>query len=119
MVSSKSCFKTMVRYISLVMYMVAVVRRISRGSGVEVSKLLVTDYADLVTDSVEKLSSLVFGFGIVWKRRKLRVNVGKSKILKFRLREEGPLGLRLGSEEPEKVCYFNYFCVYGLFIPRE
>ena len=43
--------------------------------------MLSADDTALVADS-EKLRSLERGFGRVWDRRKLKANVGKSKVLK-------------------------------------
>ena len=51
------------------------------GGNFEVRKLLFADDTGLVADSEEKLCSLVSEFGIACKRRKLRVNVGKSKVM--------------------------------------
>ena len=39
-------------------------------------------YTALVADSEEKLCRLVSEFGIVCERRKLRVNIGKSKVMR-------------------------------------
>ena len=47
----------------------------------EINQLLFADDTALVADS-EKLCKLVSEFGRVCERRKLRVNVGKSKVLR-------------------------------------
>ena len=52
------------------------------GGRFEVNQLLFTDDTALVADSEEKLCRLVSEFGRVWERRKLRVNVGKSKVMR-------------------------------------
>ena len=49
----------------------------------EINQLLFTDDIAIVADSEEKLCSLVSEFGRVCKRRKLRVNVGKSKVVRY------------------------------------
>ena len=36
-------------------------------------------------DEEEKLSSLVMEFGRIWGRRRLKINMEKSKVLKFSL----------------------------------
>ena len=48
----------------------------------EINLLLFADDTALVADSEENLCKLVSEFGRVCKRRKLRVNVGKSKVLR-------------------------------------
>ena len=50
----------------------------ANGGRFEINQLLFSDDAALVADS-EKLCRLVSEFGRVCERRKLRVNVGKSK----------------------------------------
>ena len=47
----------------------------------EINQLLFTDDTALVADSEEKLCRLASEFGRVCQRRKLRVNVGKSKVM--------------------------------------
>ena len=51
------------------------------GGIFEVNQLLFADDTALVADSEEKLCKLVSEFGRVCDRRKLRVNVGKSKVM--------------------------------------
>ena len=48
----------------------------------EINQLLFADDTALVADSEEKLGRLVSKFGRVCERRKLRVNVGKSKVIR-------------------------------------
>ena len=47
-----------------------------------INQLLFTDDTALVADSEEKLCRLVSEFGRVCERRKLRLNVGKSKVMR-------------------------------------
>ena len=51
----------------------------ANGGRFEINQLLFADYTALVADSEEKL---LCEFGRVWERRKLRVNVGKSKVMR-------------------------------------
>ena len=75
------------------MYMEGVVREVKvrilgkgmellsvNGSRFEINQLLSADDTALVADSEEKLCRLVSEFGRVCEIRKLRVNVGKSKV---------------------------------------
>ena len=52
------------------------------GGRFEINQLLFADDTALVTDSEEKLCRLVNEFGRVCEKRKLRVNVGKSKVMR-------------------------------------
>ena len=54
----------------------------ANGGRFEINQLLFADDTALVADSEEKLSRLVSEFGRVCERRKLRVNVGKSKVMR-------------------------------------
>ena len=54
----------------------------ANGSRFEINQLLFTDDTALVADSEEKLYRLVSEFGRVCERRKLEVNVGKSKVMR-------------------------------------
>ena len=54
----------------------------ANGGRFEINQLLFADYTALVADSEEKLCRLVSEFGRVCERRKLRVNVGKSKVMR-------------------------------------
>ena len=57
----------------------------TNGGRFEINHLLFADDTALVADSEEKLCRLVSEFGGVCERRKLRVNVGKSKVIKCSL----------------------------------
>ena len=52
------------------------------GGRFEINQLLFADDTALVADSEEKLCRLVNEFGRLCQRRKLRVNVGKSKVVR-------------------------------------
>ena len=52
------------------------------GDRFEINQLLFTNGTALVADSEEKLCMLVSGFGRVCERRKLRVNVGRSRVMR-------------------------------------
>ena len=54
----------------------------ANGGSVEIYHLLFADDTALVADSMEKLGRLVSEFGRVCEIRKLRVNVGKSKVMR-------------------------------------
>ena len=54
----------------------------ANGGRFEINPLLFADYTGLVADSEEKLCRLLSVFGRVCERRKLRVNVGKSKVMR-------------------------------------
>ena len=54
----------------------------ANGGRFEISQLLFADDTALMADSDEKLCRLVSKFGKVCERRKLRVNVGKSKAMR-------------------------------------
>ena len=58
----------------------------------EINQLLFADDPALVADSEQTLCRLVTEFGRVCKRRKLRVNVGKSKVTR------GSRGMSMGVE---------------------
>ena len=49
----------------------------------EINQLLLADDTALVADSDEKLCRLVSEFGRVYERRKLRVNIGKNKVMRW------------------------------------
>ena len=53
----------------------------ANGGRFEVNQLLFADDTALVADSEKKLCRLVSNFGRVCERRKLRVNVGKGKVM--------------------------------------
>ena len=54
----------------------------ANGGRFEISQLLFADDTALVADSEEKLCRLVSEYGRVCERRKLRVNVGKCKVMR-------------------------------------
>ena len=54
----------------------------ANGGRFEINQLLLANDTALVADSEEKLCRLVSEFGRVCERRKLRVNVGKSKVMR-------------------------------------
>ena len=54
----------------------------ANGGRFEINQLLFADDTALVADSEEKLCRLVCEFGRACERRKLRVNVGKSKVMR-------------------------------------
>ena len=54
----------------------------ANGGRFEINQLLFADDAALVADSEEKLCRLVSEFGRLCERRKLKVNVGKSKVMR-------------------------------------
>ena len=54
----------------------------ANGGRFEINQLLFADDTALVADSEDKLCRLVSEFGRVCERRKLRVNIGKSKVMR-------------------------------------
>ena len=60
----------------------------------EINQLLFADDSELVVDSEKNLCRLVSEFGRVGKRRKLRVNVGKSKIMRCSRYGNGGIQIR-------------------------
>ena len=96
-------------------YMESVVREVNArvlGKGLEM--LSVNDGRFeinqlLFADDSEKLCRLVRQFGTVCKRRKLRVNVGKSKVMKCsRYGNVGRIHVILNREPLEEVDCFKY-----------
>ena len=64
----------------------------------EINQLLFADDTALVADFEEKLCRPVSGFGRICKRRKLRINVGKSKVMRCsRYGNGGPMPVILKS----------------------
>ena len=55
----------------------------------ELNQLLFADDTVVVADSERKLCQLVTEFGRVCERRKLRVNIGKSKVMRCTRNEDG------------------------------
>jgi hypothetical protein len=79
------------------------------GRTYEVNQLLFADDTALVADSEEKLCRLVKEFDSVCNRRKLRVNVSKSKVMRCsRDGMVGNLNVRLNAELLEEVSCFQY-----------
>ena len=75
----------------------------------EINQLLFADDIALVADSGEKLCRLVSEFGIVCERRKLRVNVGNSKIMNCSRHGNGDrMHVILNGEPLEEVDCFKY-----------
>ena len=75
----------------------------------ELNQLLFTDDNVVVADSERKLCQLVTEFGRVCERRKLRVNVGKSKVMKCTRNEDGArLNVMLNGEALEEVEEFKH-----------
>ena len=71
----------------------------ANGGRFEINQLLFADDTALVADSEEKLSRLVSEFCRVSERRKLTVNVGKSKIMRCsRYATRGRMHVILNSE---------------------
>ena len=54
-----------------------------------INQLLFADDTALVADAEERLRRLVNEFGRLCERRKMRVNVGKSKVLRCSRNENG------------------------------
>ena len=54
----------------------------ANGDRFEINQLLFADNSALVADPEEKLCRLVSEFGRVCERRKLRVNVGNSRVMR-------------------------------------
>ena len=81
----------------------------ANGGRFEKKQLLFADDTALVADSEEKLCKLVSEFGRVCERRKLRVNVGKSKVMRCsRYGNGGRMHVILNGEPLEEVDCFMY-----------
>ena len=75
----------------------------------EINQLLFADDTALVADSEEKLRRLVSEFGRVCERRKLRVNVGKSKVMRCSRYNNGDrMHVMINGEPLEEVDCFKY-----------
>ena len=75
----------------------------------ELNQLLFADDTVVVADSERKLCQLVTEFGRVCERRKLRVTVGKSKVIRCTRNEDGArLNVMLNGEALEEVDQFKY-----------
>ena len=83
---------------------------LSANSGrCEINQLLFADDTALVADSEEKLCRLMSAFGRVCERRKLRVNVGKSKVMRYSMyRNGGRMHVIPNGEPLEEVDCFKY-----------
>ena len=78
----------------------------------KVEWLMFADDTVLVGDSERKLQRLVKEFGSVCKRRKLAVNVGKSKVMRIgKNREENVLDVQLNDSRMEEVDCYRYLGV--------
>ena len=75
----------------------------------ELNQLLYADDTVVVANSERKLCQLVTGFGRVCERRKFRVNVGKSKVMRCtRNEDDAGLNVMLNGEALEEVEQFKY-----------
>ena len=75
----------------------------------EINQLLFADDTALVADSEKKLCRLVSAFARVFKRRKFRVNVGKSKVMRcLRYGNECRVRVILNGQPLEEVDCFKY-----------
>ena len=71
--------------------------------------MLFADDTALVADSEEKLCRLVSEFGIICERRKLRMNVAKSKVMRCSKYENGGrMHVILNGKPLEKVDCLKY-----------
>ena len=73
--------------------------------------LVFADDTVLVGDSEEKLERLVEVFGDVCKRRKLTVNVNKSKVMKIGKNEGNEMNISLNARRMEEVTSYRYLGV--------
>ena len=81
----------------------------TNGGRFEINQLLFTDDIALVADSEENLCRLVSEFGRVCERRTLRVNVGKSKVVRCSRSGNGDrMHVILNGELLEEVDCFKY-----------
>ena len=81
----------------------------ANGGRFEINQLLFEDDTALVADSEEKLCRLASELGRVCERRKLRVNVGKSKVMKCsRYGNGNRMHMILNGEPLEEVDCFKY-----------
>ena len=81
----------------------------ANGGRFEINQLLFADDTALVADSEEKLCRLVSEFCRVCKRSKLRVNVGKSKVMRCSRYGNGDrMHVILNGEPLEEVDCFKY-----------
>ena len=81
----------------------------ANGGRFEINRLLFADNTALVADSEEKLCRLVSEFGRVCERRKLRENIGKSKVMRCsRYGNGNQMHVILNGEPFEEVDFFKY-----------
>ena len=81
----------------------------ANGGRFEMNQPLFADDTALVADSEEKLCILVSEFGRVNERRKLRVNVGKRKVMRCsRYGNGGRMHVILNGEPLEEADCFKY-----------
>ena len=81
----------------------------TNGGRFDINQLLFADDTALVDDSEDKLCRLVSEFGRVCERRKLRVNVGKSKVMRCSRYGNGDrMYVILNGEPLEEVNCFKY-----------
>ena len=81
----------------------------ANGGRFEINQLLFADDTSLVADSEEKLCRLVSEFGRVFQRRKLRVNIGESKVMRCsRYGNGGRMHEILNGEPLEEMDCFKY-----------
>ena len=81
----------------------------ANGGRFEINQMLLADDTALVADSEDKLCRLVSEFGRVCERRKMRVNVGKSNVMRCsRYGNGGRMHAILNGEPLEEVDYFKY-----------
>ena len=79
------------------------------GGRFEINQLFFADDTALVADSEEKLCRLVSEFGGISERRKLRVYVGKNKVMSCsRYGNGGPMHVILNGKLLEEVDCFKY-----------
>ena len=79
------------------------------GGRFEIRQLLFADDTALMADSEEKLRRLVSEFGRVCERRKLRVNVGMSKVMRCSRSGNGDrMHVILNGEPLDQVDCFKY-----------
>ena len=81
----------------------------ANGGRFEINQLLFADDTALVADSEEKLCRLVSEFGRVCEIRKLKVNVGKSKVMRCSRYGNGDrMHVIVNGEQLEEVDCFKY-----------
>ena len=76
------------------------------------NQFLFADDAVVVADSIEKLCQLVSESGRVSERGKLRVNVNKSKVMRYtRNKDNARMNVMLNGEALEEGNHFKYICL--------